>query len=44
MLTDKRVKELRKLAIDIRAEVAKAIAATEAKRGHIGGSFSIANF
>lgn len=42
MLTDKRVKELRKLAIDIRAEVAKAIAATEAKRGHIGGSFSIA--
>ena len=42
MLTNERIRELRKFAIDIRAEIAKAIAWTEAQRGHIGGSFSLA--
>ncbi len=41
-MTNERIKELRKLAIDIRAEVAKSISSTEAGSGHIGGSFSIA--
>lgn len=42
MLTENRIKELCKFAIDIRAEIAKTIAATEAGSGHIGGSFSLA--
>lgn len=42
MLDTIKRKQLAKLAIDIRAEVAKMINATEAQRGHIGGSFSLA--
>lgn len=42
MLTENRRKELAKMAVDIRAEIAKMIYETEAQRGHIGGSFSLA--
>ena len=42
MLSEKRAKELAKFAIDIREQVAIMINATEAQRGHIGGSFSLA--
>lgn len=42
MLSREKEKELRKFAVDIRAEVAKCIAGTEAQSGHIGGSFSLA--
>lgn len=42
MLTKEREKELRKLAVDIRGQIARCIAHTEAHSGHVGGSFSLA--
>lgn len=42
MLNDVKRRQLEKFAIDIRIEIAKMINATEAQRGHIGGSFSLA--
>ena len=42
MLTRARELELQEFAIDIRAEIAKCIAATETHSGHVGGSFSLA--